>query len=159
MIFLFTESKILTATGYTDDDGTKIIDVGSNSNYSCPKVQPFPVKLRSATGGLVNGQPFLCGGFNTNKANEYVSKNCFKLTHSGSWAKDDTAALNTERAYVYGSVVLFKTIFLSAEEPMEIFLTQWKCCLQIEYQKLCQLHYQREFITIAKFPFHPTNSW
>ena len=113
MVFLFTESKILVATGIPYDDGTntEIIDVGINSNYSCPKVQPFPVQLYGATGGLVNGQPFLCGGYD--KTNEHYSKDCYTLTNSGSWAKDDTAALNTTRGFVYGSVVLQNNLFIS----------------------------------------------
>ena len=101
----------MIATGYPFDNGTKteIIDVGIN--YSCPKVMPFPVELYEATGGLVNGQPFLCAGYDN--TNDHFSKDCYKLTHSGSWAKDDTAALNTERRLVYGSVVLQNNIFIS----------------------------------------------
>ena len=116
MFFIFTESKILIATGIPYDDGTntEIIDVGINSNYSCPKVQPFPVLLDGATGGLINGQPFLCGGSLPFLNGDYhYVKDCYKLTNSGSWTKDDTVALNEARSGVYGSVVLKNKLFIS----------------------------------------------
>ena len=106
--------KVLIATGWEYPDplgkNTEIIDL-EDSTFSCTKVQPFPVRLYGATGGLVNGQPFLCGGYD--KTNEHYSKDCYTLTNSGSWAKDDTAALNTARRYVYGSVVLQNNLFIS----------------------------------------------
>ena len=98
---------------YDDGTNTEIIDVGINSNYSCPKLMPFPVPMRVATGGLVNGQPFLCGGGYSKNPGYGYFKDCYKLENSGSWTKDDTTVLNENRGYVFGSVVLENNLIIS----------------------------------------------
>ena len=94
-------------TGYPYDNGrkTEIIDV-ENSTFACTKLKSFPARLQKATAGFINGQtPFLCGGYDaTNNRN---SKDCYKLTDAGSWAKDQIASLNTPRHNAgFGSVVM-----------------------------------------------------
>ena len=106
----------MIATGYPYDNGrnTEIVDL-EDSNFSCTKVEPFPVKLHGATGGLMKGQkPFICGGrANINGTGAY-SKDCYQLTEAGSWAKDQTAKLNTARGYAgYGSVVIDNNLYLA----------------------------------------------
>ena len=105
----------MIATGSPSGDGrnTEIVDL-EDSNFSCTKVEPFPVKLYGATGGLMKGQkPFICGG------GAYIngwtsSKDCYQLTEAGSWAKDQTAKLNTARGYAgYGSVVIDNNLYLA----------------------------------------------
>ena len=113
MYFCFTGgTKILIATGSPSDNGrnTEIVDL-EDSNFSCTKVEPFPVKLDGATGGLMNGQkPFLCGGW----ADFTNTKDCYQLTEAGSWAKDQTAELNTGRRYAgIGTVVIDNNLFLA----------------------------------------------
>jgi len=115
--FCFTVgTKILIATGGPSDYGrnTEIVDL-ENSNFSCSKVEPFPFKLNGATGGLMEGQkPFLCGGWGYINGDWTYSKDCYQLTEAGSWAKDQTAKLNTARGYAgYGSVVINNNLFLA----------------------------------------------
>ena len=115
--FCFTGgTKILIATGYPLDDGrnTEIVDL-EDSNFSCTKVEPFPVKLLGATGGLMKGQkPFICGGGAYINGDWTYSKDCYQLTEAGSWAKDQTAKLNTARGWAgFGSVVIDNNLYLA----------------------------------------------
>jgi len=109
-------TKILIATGYPYDDGsnTEVIDV-EDSNFRCTKVEPFPVKLKGATGGLMKGQKlFICGGYGNINWDWTYSQDCYQLTEAGSWAKDQTAKLNTARGYAgYGSVVIDNNLYLA----------------------------------------------
>ena len=115
--FCFTVgTKILIATGFQPDDGrnTEVIDL-EDSNFSCTKVEQFPIKLYGATGGLMNGQkPFICGGYGNINGDWASSKDCYQLTGAGSWAKDQTAKLNTAREDAgFGSVVIDNNLFLA----------------------------------------------
>ena len=81
-------------------------------NFSCPNIEPIPIRLTEATGGLMAGQtPFICGG----QINGWTySNNCYQLTETGSWAKDQRATLTTARRYAgYGSVVLNNSLVLT----------------------------------------------
>ena len=111
----------MIATGSPEDDGrnTEVIDV-EDSTFSCTKVETFPVKLYGATGGLMNGQkPFICGGCvggecdcDDNCGGTY-SKDCYQLTETGSWVKDQTAKLYTARLYAgFGSVLMNNKLYL-----------------------------------------------
>mgnify|MGYP001398674993 CR=1 FL=1 len=102
-------SKILIVTGSPFDDGInmEIVDV-EDSSFTC-QFESFPVRLYGATGGLINGLPFLCGGYNI-----YFSNDCYKMTGAGSWTKDETASLNTGRIFAgTGSVVIENQLILS----------------------------------------------
>ena len=83
-------SKILVITGTAnkidDEKNLEIIDI-KDSNYHCTKVASFPVRLDSATGGLINGTPLLCGG-NDGTNNNNPTSDCFELDNSGTgWSK------------------------------------------------------------------------
>ena len=81
-------SKILVITGIPSNAGRilEIVDI-KDSNYHCTKVASFPVQLRSATGGLINGTPLLCGG-NDHTNKKYPTSDCFVLDNSGTgWSK------------------------------------------------------------------------
>ena len=99
----------MIATGDPSDDGrnTEIVDL-EDSNFSCTKVEPFPFKLYGATGGLMKGQkPFICGGWAKINGDWTYSKDCYQLTETGSWVKDQTAKLYTARLYAgFGSVLM-----------------------------------------------------
>ena len=101
----------MIATGYPYDDGknTEVIDV-EDANFRCTNVEQFPVKLYAASGGLIDGQtPYICGG-----SNWAISKHCYQLSKTGSWAKDQTATLTTAREYAgYGSVVMDNHLVLT----------------------------------------------
>ena len=98
------ESKILITTGVPESNGrnTEIIDV-EDSSFKCTNLEPFPVNLHGAKGGLIdNKTPFLCGGHGS--SNNYGD--CYKFNEVGSWTKDQTAVLNTPR-YLTGFDSLF----------------------------------------------------
>ena len=105
---------ITTGRGSPDDNGmnTEIIDP-EKSNFECNKVQPFPVFLYGAGGGLINGRiPFVCGGFS--HGDPWTKEQaCYQLTESGSWIQDETAVMNEARGYFTGSVVLDNQLVLS----------------------------------------------
>ena len=118
LILIFNvEEKILIASGFNDlayphDDirESEIIDV-EDPNFSCTKVDPFPETLVGATGGLMNGQiPFICGGSD----DDTYSKDCYQLTDTGSWARDQRATLSIPRGGVgTGTVVLNNSLILT----------------------------------------------
>ena len=105
-------SKILIVTGDPLDNGInmEIVDV-EDSSFTC-QFEAFPVRLYGATGGLINGLPFLCGGVYDD--DPYISNDCYKMTGAGSWTKDETASLNTGRLFAgTGSVVIENQLILS----------------------------------------------
>ena len=102
----------MIVTGYSDDGiNMEIVDV-EDSSFTC-HFESFPVRLYGATGGLINGLPFLCGGYYYDEA-PYISNDCYKMTGAGSWTKDETASLNTGRYFAgTGSVVIENQLILS----------------------------------------------
>ena len=102
----------MIASGYPSDAiNTEIVDV-EDPNFSCTNIEQFPVGLYAATGGLINGQkPFICGGRDYDWTH---SKDCYLLTDTGSWVKDQRATLTTSRVNAgYGSVVLDNNLVLT----------------------------------------------
>ena len=102
----------MIVTGFPIDDGInmEIVDV-EDSSFTC-QFEAFPVRLYGATGGLINGLPFLCGGYYDEAP--YYSNDCYKMTGAGSWTKDETASLNTGRFFAgTGSVVIENQLILS----------------------------------------------
>ena len=102
----------MIASGYPSDAiNTEIVDV-EDPNFSCTNIEQFPVGLYAATGGLINGQkPFICGGRDYDWTH---SKDCYLLTDTGSWVKDQRATLTTSRVNAgYGSVVLNNNLVLT----------------------------------------------
>ena len=86
---------------------TEIIDM-ENADFECTKVQPFPILLYGATGGLIADKiPFICGGFtdSENGSGWKTEQACYQLTEAGTWIEDQTAILNEARGYLLGSVV------------------------------------------------------
>jgi len=63
----------------------------------------------------MNGQtPFICGGSAYINGRWTNYKECYRLTESGSWAKDQRATLTTARGYAgYGTVVLNNSLVLT----------------------------------------------
>ena len=51
------------ATGAGGDfyDYSQVVDMYSRN--SCSNLQSYPLKMDTATGGLVNGSPVICGGY------------------------------------------------------------------------------------------------
>ena len=92
--YLIAGPKVLVITGDPADDGkkTEVIDL-DDPNFSCTKIDDFPMSLAYATGGLVHATPIVCGGYSYT-TNSY-SKDCYTLTGSGKWHKDGIATLNT----------------------------------------------------------------
>ena len=57
-------SLILVATGRDNyyHDYSQVVDVSSTNSCSS-SLSPYPIKINNAIGGVLNGSPFLCGGF------------------------------------------------------------------------------------------------
>ena len=58
---------ILIANGQDENgqksDFTQVIDTG-NSENTCSNMSPYPIKMTATTGGVINGSPIICGGYN-----------------------------------------------------------------------------------------------
>ena len=105
---------IATGSPFTNGRKTEIVDV-EDSNFRCTNIEQFPVKLYGSSGGLIHGQtPFICGGRAEINGEWTYSNDCYHLTESGSWAKDQRATLTTARGWAgYGSVVLNNNLILT----------------------------------------------
>ena len=152
-------TKVLITTGepYTDGRNTEIIDL-EDSSFSCTKVKQFPVKLYGASGGLMNGQkPFICGGGAYINYVWFPSKDCYKITETGSWAKDQTASLDTARGYAgIGSVVINNQLILTGgfdDEGLSSLIElvspntltkEFSVFLPTGFQKHCQVQWDHE---------------
>ena len=110
-------TKILLAAGTQRkgmelEDGsqpaTRIMDL-EDPTFSC-EVNHFPVKLGSATGGLIGQTPFVCGGILITS-----KKACYVLEEqNGEWKEDQIAALNGERwNAATGSVIMNDKLVLA----------------------------------------------
>ena len=64
MLIFLLGSLILVATGYDGkkQDNSQVVDVSSTNSCSS-SLSPYPIKINNAIGGVLNGSPFLCGGF------------------------------------------------------------------------------------------------
>ena len=103
--YFLAGQKILIVNGKSWDNGrrTEIIDL-EDSTYTCSKVNQFPDRLCSSTGGLVGSTPFVCGGQGYSSG---YTKACYTLQDNGAWIQDPAASLNTARNQAaFGSVVI-----------------------------------------------------
>ena len=94
---------VATATREDTIKATEIFDMTTGTLLHCPKIQPFPLDMSGASGGLIDGKPMICGG-NIYKVWDY-SKACHVLNDQGEWIEDQTASLNRYR-YYSGTVVM-----------------------------------------------------
>ena len=88
------ETKVLIATGGETNIGrnTEILDM-EDPSFACPYVEIFPVKMYQGVGALVNGTPFICGGYG-----DIRYGTCYTLEENGKWRDDPVAILNTPRS-------------------------------------------------------------
>ena len=156
-------TKVLITTGepYTDGRNTEIIDL-EDSSFSCTKVKQFPVKLYGASGGLMNGQkPFICGGGAYINYVWFPSKDCYRITETGSWAKDQTASLDTARGYAgIGSVVINNQLILTGgfdDEGLSSLIElvspntltkEFSVFLPTGFQKHCQVQWDQDKLMV-----------
>ena len=107
MFLAFSGGNILIVGGWTDKASAKaeIVDKSGNS-----KVLPdLPHAANWATGGLLDGQPVICGG-NTGVGKTYHDE-CYKLSHDGlSWQQ--FATLDVPRAEA-SSIILEDKIWIN----------------------------------------------
>ena len=65
-----SEQVLLVATGYASGIGptnqSQVIDL--NSPTTCSNLQPFPHAITNGAGGVLNGHPVICGGWNQTKS-------------------------------------------------------------------------------------------
>ena len=56
---------------------TEVIDI-SDANNICDSLGDYPLEAASGFGGILNGMPVSCGGFNPD-IDGYALKDCYKL--------------------------------------------------------------------------------
>ena len=96
MIILSDETKVLIATGFEYDIGrnTEILDM-EDPSFACSSVELFPVKMYNGMGALVNGTPFICGGYYSFISTRIRYETCYTLEENGIWKEDQVASLKT----------------------------------------------------------------
>ena len=86
---------LLFATGNKQERESEVVDVRENSSY-CRSLPDYPLQAQYASGGILNGQPLICGGivgleYSNSATNECYVYNATSLT----WAL--FANMNEER--------------------------------------------------------------
>ena len=82
--------------GRSSQDFSQVVDV--NSNKSCTDLPPYPVKMSSATGGVLKGSPLICGGYHKDETinpSEIHSSCYMHEKSSNTWILH--ANMNTKR--------------------------------------------------------------
>ena len=89
---LSDETKVLISTDTVRN--TEILDM-EDPSFACPNVELFPVKMYNGMGALVNGTPFICGGYyRKNIFYKVYYDTCYTLEEYGKWKEDQVASLN-----------------------------------------------------------------
>ena len=83
-----------------------MIDLSISGNYHCPYWVNYPIGIHGAIGGLLEGEPIICGGFN----NAYTSKNCYEITSKRS---DQLVIMSTMRSNAAGVVINGSTFWIT----------------------------------------------
>ena len=92
-----TKTKLLIVTGTDSAKAysmhSEIIDLEEES-YTCSVENHFPHFLKFASGGVIDGTPFLCGGGDSSNVGQNA---CFYLNGDGEWKEDEDAVLPSGR--------------------------------------------------------------
>ena len=52
---------MLFATGDKQETESEVVDIRKNSSY-CRSLPDYPLQAQYASGGILNGEPLICGG-------------------------------------------------------------------------------------------------
>ena len=63
IVTTFAGSLILIATGIPYTNKCQVADVSTSTK--CASLQPYPLSLEGASGGVVSGSPLICGGISS----------------------------------------------------------------------------------------------
>ena len=91
-----TSDKLLVTTGYYDDSyenglHSEVIYL-DDADIECHELEKSAHPVQGAAGGLVNGKPIICGGFNQNPITG-TSNKCFVL------GENHSITMEHERSY------------------------------------------------------------
>ena len=97
---------LLFATGNKQETESEVVDIRKNSSY-CISLPDYPLQVLHASGGILNGQPLICGGVEESNTatNECYAYNATSLT----WA---LFANMTHKRYGASGVALDNKRFL-----------------------------------------------
>ena len=75
------KDHLLFVTGDKQESESEVVDIQENSSY-CRSLPDYPLKARYASGGILNGQPLICGGVEESNTatNECYAYNATSLT-------------------------------------------------------------------------------
>ena len=79
------KDHLLFVTGGKQERESEVVDLHKNSSY-CRSLSDYPLEAQYASGGILNGQPLICGGIvgleDNNATNECYVYNATSLTWS-----------------------------------------------------------------------------
>ena len=111
----------MVVTGFPLKNGRfmEILDL-EDSSFNCTTKVKFPINVYSATGGLVEHTPIVCGGTIRESDGRdmgcltkgFISKCCFSLQDNGTWTKEKPLITPRYLAAV-GSVVMKKKLVIA----------------------------------------------
>ena len=103
------QDHLLFVTGDKHERESEVVDIRENSSY-CRSLPDYPLQAQYASGGILNGQPLICGGIvgseeSNNAINECYVYNATRLT----WA---LFANMTHKRYGASGITLDNNRFL-----------------------------------------------
>ena len=109
MNFTFPVSKFLIVSGRIGgayDETMEMIDLSISGHYQCPNWVNYPTPILGAIGGLLEGIPIICGGFNY----AYTSNKCYKIESKMSY---EIVEMSTTRSNAAGVVINGSTLWIT----------------------------------------------
>ena len=70
------QDHILFVTGDNQERESEVVDVGENSLY-CRSLSDYPLQAQYASGGILNGQPLICGGIMGSENGKDPTSKCY----------------------------------------------------------------------------------
>ena len=101
MIFFSDYDRILVTTGFIGDEGqavgrnSEVIDL-VNPDLSCDNLEIAPDERWASVGGLLNGRPLICGGFNGTDS----FKDCFYVERNRTYENTSMTEIRSFAASV-----------------------------------------------------------
>ena len=76
-IYIIAKLLVVTGDPTFEAQKTEVIDISDPDNI-CDSLGDYPLEAASGFGGMLNGMPVSCGGFNPD-IDGYALKDCYKL--------------------------------------------------------------------------------
>ena len=70
------QDHLLFVTGDKQERESEVVDIRENSSY-CRSLPDYPLQAQHASGGILNGQPLICGGIVALEESNNATNECY----------------------------------------------------------------------------------